>query len=121
MKRGLFNRTKLLVRAESILCRRFTIVVAIHRFTQCHHQPKSKKNSRGRPDRLWLVVTMGESENGHDDRETCTQGALDPAAQLCSIIDPTFHCKFFGYGHLCVSHMLESMMLYDKWCLFIVK
>ncbi|CDH48450.1 predicted protein [Lichtheimia corymbifera JMRC:FSU:9682] len=42
---------------------------------------------------LWLVVTLGESENGHDDRETSTQGALDHAAQLCSIEDHTFHCK----------------------------
>ncbi|CDH53646.1 predicted protein [Lichtheimia corymbifera JMRC:FSU:9682] len=27
------------------------------------------------------------------DRETCTQGALHPDEQLCSIEDPTFHCK----------------------------
>ncbi|CDH59795.1 predicted protein [Lichtheimia corymbifera JMRC:FSU:9682] len=93
MKREVFHRTKLLVGIESIMCRSFTIVVADLRFTQCHHQPKLKKNLRGRPDRLWLVVTLGESENGHDDRETCTQGALHPSAQLCLIEDPTLHCK----------------------------
>ncbi|CDH58080.1 predicted protein [Lichtheimia corymbifera JMRC:FSU:9682] len=27
------------------------------------------------------------------DRETCTQGALHSDEQLCSIEDPTFHCK----------------------------
>ncbi|CDH52141.1 predicted protein [Lichtheimia corymbifera JMRC:FSU:9682] len=27
------------------------------------------------------------------DRETCTQGALHPAEQLCSIEESTFHCK----------------------------
>ncbi|CDH52367.1 predicted protein [Lichtheimia corymbifera JMRC:FSU:9682] len=51
-----------------------------------------EKNSRGRPDQLWLVVTLGESEIDELDRETLTQGAPGPAAQLCSIEDPTFHC-----------------------------
>ncbi|CDH56619.1 predicted protein [Lichtheimia corymbifera JMRC:FSU:9682] len=60
---------------------------------RCHHQPRRKKNSRGRPGSLWLVVTLRDSENGHDDRETFTQGALHPDEQLCSIEDPTFHCK----------------------------
>ncbi|CDH48388.1 predicted protein [Lichtheimia corymbifera JMRC:FSU:9682] len=75
--------------------------------SQCHHQPKWIV---GRPleffFRLWLVVTLGESEIAEPDRETSTQGALDPAAQLCSIDDPTFHCRIFSYGHLYVLHML---------------
>ncbi|CDH56954.1 predicted protein [Lichtheimia corymbifera JMRC:FSU:9682] len=43
---------------------------------------------------------------GHDDRETSTQGALRPDEQLCSIEDPTFHCKFSRYRHFYVLHML---------------
>ncbi|CDH54656.1 predicted protein [Lichtheimia corymbifera JMRC:FSU:9682] len=106
MKGGVSNRTKLLVGVKRTLGASFTIVVAILTFTQCHHQPRRKKNSRGRPDSIWLVVTLGESENGHDDRETCTQGALHPDEQLCSIEDPTFHCRISSYGHLSVIHML---------------
>ncbi|CDH49291.1 predicted protein [Lichtheimia corymbifera JMRC:FSU:9682] len=66
---------------------------------------KKKRFKRSTQDRLWLVVTMGESEIGHDDRETSTQGALDHAAQLCSIEDPTFHCKVLRYRHPYVLHM----------------
>ncbi|CDH59754.1 predicted protein [Lichtheimia corymbifera JMRC:FSU:9682] len=93
MKRGVCNRTKLLVRAESIMCRSFTITLADLRFTQCQHQPRRKKFKRSTHDLLWLVLTLGESEIGEVDRETCTQGALHPDEQLCSIEDPTFHCK----------------------------
>ncbi|CDH54458.1 predicted protein [Lichtheimia corymbifera JMRC:FSU:9682] len=68
--------------------------------SQCHHQPNW---ILGRPLECFstkLVVTLGESENGHDYRETSTQGALDHAAQLCSIEEPTFHCGILSYGHL---------------------
>ncbi|CDH53729.1 predicted protein [Lichtheimia corymbifera JMRC:FSU:9682] len=58
------------------------------------------------PIPLWLAVTLGESEIGHDDRETCTQGAPHHAAQLCSIEDPMFHRKVLRYRHLYVLHML---------------
>ncbi|CDH55622.1 predicted protein [Lichtheimia corymbifera JMRC:FSU:9682] len=94
MKRRVLHRAKLPTGVKRILCRSFTIAVADLTFTQSHHQPRRKKNSRGRPyDLLWLVVTLGESENGERDRETCTQGALHPGEQLCSIKEPTFHCK----------------------------
>ncbi|CDH51904.1 predicted protein [Lichtheimia corymbifera JMRC:FSU:9682] len=78
MKCGIFMRTKLLAVIESTLHESFRLEIA---------------NLRLREDPLWLVVTLGESENGHDDCETSTQGAHDPAAQLCSIEEPTFHCK----------------------------
>ncbi|CDH61086.1 predicted protein [Lichtheimia corymbifera JMRC:FSU:9682] len=93
MKRGVFNRTKLLVGMERTLGASFTIVVAILRSTQCHHQPRRKKILEVDLIQLWLVATLGESEIAEPDRETCTQGAPDPAAQLCSIEDPTLHCK----------------------------
>ncbi|CDH56261.1 predicted protein [Lichtheimia corymbifera JMRC:FSU:9682] len=67
MKRGVFNRTKLLVGVKRTLGASFTIQLADPRFSQ--------------------------SEIGESDRETCTQGALHPDEQLCSIEDPTFHCK----------------------------
>ncbi|CDH54956.1 predicted protein [Lichtheimia corymbifera JMRC:FSU:9682] len=107
MKCGVFHRTKLLVGVKRTLGASFTIVVADIRFIECHHQPKW---IAGRPleffFRLWLVLTFGESEIGHDDRETSTQGALDPDEQLCSIEDPTFHCRVQRYRHLYVLHML---------------
>ncbi|CDH59879.1 predicted protein [Lichtheimia corymbifera JMRC:FSU:9682] len=55
---------------------------------------KVEKNlKRSTHDPLWLVVTLGESRIDEPDRETCTQGALHLDEQLCSIEDPTFHCK----------------------------
>ncbi|CDH53838.1 predicted protein [Lichtheimia corymbifera JMRC:FSU:9682] len=93
MKDGLFHRTKLLVWVERTLGASFTIVVADPRFRNVKTSLVEKKNSRGRPSSLWLVVTLGECENGHDDRETCTQGAPHPDEQFCSIEDPMFHCK----------------------------
>ncbi|CDH53910.1 predicted protein [Lichtheimia corymbifera JMRC:FSU:9682] len=81
----------------------------------------SKKNSRGRPDQLWLVVTLGESENGHDDRETSTQGAFHPTAQLCSIEDRMFHCEVLRYRLPFMFYICCNVMLYDKWSLFIAK
>ncbi|CDH58277.1 predicted protein [Lichtheimia corymbifera JMRC:FSU:9682] len=92
MKREVFNRTKLLVVVKRTLGASFTIVVAILRFTQCHHQPRRKK-IRGRSDPLWLVVTLGETEISELDREISTQGALHLDEQYCSIEKPTFHCK----------------------------
>ncbi|CDH51045.1 predicted protein [Lichtheimia corymbifera JMRC:FSU:9682] len=104
MKRVVFHRTKVLAGANRILCASFTIEVANPKFrnvTTSQHGSTSCNQKY-----FWSVATLGESENGHDDRETSTQGALDPAAQLCSIEDPTFHCRIFSYGHLCVLHML---------------
>ncbi|CDH54034.1 predicted protein [Lichtheimia corymbifera JMRC:FSU:9682] len=93
MKRGVFNRTKLRGGVKRTLCRSFTIVVAILRFTQCRHQPKSKKIQEVDPSSVWLVMTLRESEIDELDRETCTQGALDHDEQLCSMNDSAFHCK----------------------------
>ncbi|CDH48690.1 predicted protein [Lichtheimia corymbifera JMRC:FSU:9682] len=92
MKREVFNRTKLLVGVKRTLGASFTINLVDFRFRNVTTS-LVEKNSRGRPEPLWLVVTLGESENGHDDRETCTQGALHPDEQYCSIKEPTFHCK----------------------------
>ncbi|CDH59796.1 predicted protein [Lichtheimia corymbifera JMRC:FSU:9682] len=92
MKRGVFNQTKLLGWVERTLGASFTINLDDPRFRNVTTS-LVEKNSRGRPRSLWLVVTFGESENGHDDRETCTQGALHPDEQLCSMKDPTFHFK----------------------------
>ncbi|CDH52717.1 predicted protein [Lichtheimia corymbifera JMRC:FSU:9682] len=121
MKRGVFNRTILFVGIKRTLGASFTIRLAIPRFHNVTTSLVEKKFKRSTQDLLWLVVTLGESENGHDDRETSTQDALHPAAQLCSMKEPTFHCRIFSYGHLYDLHILKSMMLYDKWSLFIVK
>ncbi|CDH60244.1 predicted protein [Lichtheimia corymbifera JMRC:FSU:9682] len=104
MKRDAFHRTKLLSWVESIYCGSFTIVVANPSFRNV--ASSLKKFKRSTLDPVWRVVTLGESEIVHDDRETSTQGALHLAAQLCSIEDPTFHCRIFSYGHLHVFHML---------------
>ncbi|CDH56212.1 predicted protein [Lichtheimia corymbifera JMRC:FSU:9682] len=93
MKGGVFNRTKLLVGVKRTLGASFTIILGDPRFRDVTTSQSRKKIQEVDRILLWLVVTLGESEIGHDDRETSTQGALDPAAQLCSIGDPTFHCK----------------------------
>ncbi|CDH49488.1 predicted protein [Lichtheimia corymbifera JMRC:FSU:9682] len=106
MKRGVFNRTKLLVGVKRTLSASFTVVEAILKITQCHHQPKS---ILGRPLEFFFDKAGGDiakSRIAELDRETSTQGALHPAEQLCSIEDPTFHCSIFSYGQLCVLHML---------------
>ncbi|CDH51217.1 predicted protein [Lichtheimia corymbifera JMRC:FSU:9682] len=91
MKQGVFNRTKLLVGAERTLCASFTInLVAILDSPNVTTSLVEKKFKRSTRDLLWLVVTLGESQNGHDDHETCTQGALYPDEQLCSIEGPVF-------------------------------
>ncbi|CDH48545.1 predicted protein [Lichtheimia corymbifera JMRC:FSU:9682] len=101
MKRGVFNRTKLLVGVERTLCGTFTIVVADLRFTQCRSWVDLLNSFSTR-----LVVTLGESEIGHDDRETCTQGALDPAAQLVRLKTPRFIVEFRDIGTFMFLHML---------------
>ncbi|CDH51797.1 predicted protein [Lichtheimia corymbifera JMRC:FSU:9682] len=93
MKRGVFNRTKLVVGVKRTLGASFTIVVAILRFTQCHHQPKLKKIQEVDPRSTLAGGDIAKSRIDEPDRETCSQGALHPDEQLCSIEDPTLHCK----------------------------
>ncbi|CDH54832.1 predicted protein [Lichtheimia corymbifera JMRC:FSU:9682] len=78
MKRGTFHRTKLLVSVKRTLGASFTINLADPRFRNV-----TTSQSESEVDLLnffstRLVVTLGESEKGLDDRETCTQGALHP-------------------------------------------
>ncbi|CDH54655.1 predicted protein [Lichtheimia corymbifera JMRC:FSU:9682] len=106
MKREVFNRTKLRGWVKRTLCASFMIKLGDLKFRNVTTSLVEKRFKRWTLDLLWLVVTLGKIENGHDDRETSTQGALHPDEQLCSIEDPTFHCRISSYGHLCVLHML---------------
>ncbi|CDH53385.1 predicted protein [Lichtheimia corymbifera JMRC:FSU:9682] len=68
--------------------------------------PASKKIQEVDPRSTLAGGDIAKTGIDELDRETSTQGALDPAAQLCSIEDPTFHCRIFSYGHLYILHML---------------
>ncbi|CDH58687.1 predicted protein [Lichtheimia corymbifera JMRC:FSU:9682] len=94
MKCRLFHRTILLVGVKRTLGASCTITLADLRFTQCRHRPKSKKKIQEVNPRFTLAGgDIAKFGIGELDRETCTQGALQPDTQLCSIEDPTFHCK----------------------------
>ncbi|CDH57666.1 predicted protein [Lichtheimia corymbifera JMRC:FSU:9682] len=69
-----------MVTAYRTLGASFTIKLADLKITRCHHQPRRKKIQEVDQIYFWLVVTLGDFEIGHDDRETYTQGALNPAA-----------------------------------------
>ncbi|CDH51215.1 predicted protein [Lichtheimia corymbifera JMRC:FSU:9682] len=91
MKRGVFNRIKLLVVVERTLCASFTIKLADPSFRNV----RRRKNSGGRPlDPLWLVDVVNTGIGNHD-RETSTQNAFGPDEQLCCMKEPTFDCKAF--------------------------
>ncbi|CDH61449.1 predicted protein [Lichtheimia corymbifera JMRC:FSU:9682] len=93
MKRGVFIRTKLRGGVKRTLCTSFTIVVAILRFTQCHHQPKWNWVDLENFFSTLAGGDIAKSRSGEPDRETCTQGALHPDEQLCSMKEPMFQCK----------------------------
>ncbi|CDH55004.1 predicted protein [Lichtheimia corymbifera JMRC:FSU:9682] len=71
MKRGVFNRTELLVGVKRTLGASFTIKLVDPRFRNVTtSQSESWVDLLNFFFQLWQVVTWGESENGHDDRET---------------------------------------------------
>ncbi|CDH55548.1 predicted protein [Lichtheimia corymbifera JMRC:FSU:9682] len=53
----------------------------------------SKKIQEVDPRSTLAGGDIAKSRIDEVDRETCTQGALHPDEQLCSIEDPTLHCK----------------------------
>ncbi|CDH58864.1 predicted protein [Lichtheimia corymbifera JMRC:FSU:9682] len=106
MKSGLFHRAKLLVGVKRTLGASFTIRLVNPKFRNVTTSQSGKKIQEVDPRSTLAGGDIAKSENGHDDLETSTQGALGPTAQLCSIVDPTFHCRIFSYGQLYVFTML---------------
>ncbi|CDH52826.1 predicted protein [Lichtheimia corymbifera JMRC:FSU:9682] len=107
MKRGVFNRTKLLGGVERTLGASFTINFANLKIHPISPPASSKKIQEVDHQSTLAGGDFAKSRNGHHDRETSTQDTFGHDEQLCSIQDPTFHCRIFIYGHLCVLHMCK--------------
>ncbi|CDH48691.1 predicted protein [Lichtheimia corymbifera JMRC:FSU:9682] len=90
MKRGLFHRTILLGRVERTLCATFAIKARRSPISQCHRQPRQEV------DRRFTLAggDIAKSVIGEVDHETSTQDTFGHDEQLCSIEEPTLHCKF---------------------------
>ncbi|CDH57938.1 predicted protein [Lichtheimia corymbifera JMRC:FSU:9682] len=90
-----------------------------------HHEARFRKWTSKKTQEVDRRSTLAggdiaKSRIDHDDRETSTQDIFGPDEQLCSIDDPTFHCKVWRNRHLYVLPYAVSVMLYERWSLFIV-
>ncbi|CDH57939.1 predicted protein [Lichtheimia corymbifera JMRC:FSU:9682] len=103
MKCGVFNRTKLLVGVKPTLCASFTMKPDFGNGRLKKTQEVDRRSTLAGGD-------IAKSRIDHDDRETSTQDIFGPDEQLCSIDDPTFHCKVWRNRRLYVLSYAVSVM-----------